>query len=31
MKVEQQKSLRDIDRRIAFVDKCVADEMKTRP
>jgi hypothetical protein len=28
MKVEQQKRLRDIDRRIAFVDKCVADAMK---
>ena len=27
MKVEHQKRLRDIDRRIAFVDKCVADAM----
>jgi hypothetical protein len=27
MKVEEQK-LRDIDRRIAFVDKCIADAMK---
>jgi hypothetical protein len=27
MQVEQQK-LRDIDRRIAFVDKCIADAMK---
>jgi len=28
MKVEHQKGTRDIDRRIAFVDKCVADAMK---
>jgi hypothetical protein len=28
MKVEHQKGIRDIDRRIAFVDKCVADAMK---
>lgn len=28
MKVEHQKGVRDIDRRIAFVDKCVADAMK---
>jgi len=28
MKVEHQKGIRDIDRRIAFVDKCVADTMK---
>jgi len=27
MKVEQQK-VRDLDRRIAFVDKCVADALK---
>lgn len=31
MKVEQQKALRDIDRRIAFVDKCVADQIKAKP
>jgi hypothetical protein len=30
MKVEHQKVLRDIDRRIAFVDKCVADAMKAQ-
>jgi len=28
MKVENEKGLRDINRRIAFVDKCVADTMK---
>ena len=28
MQVEEQKSLRNIDRRIAFVDKCIADAMK---
>lgn len=28
MKVEQQRLVRDIDRRIAFVDKCVAQAMK---
>jgi hypothetical protein len=28
MKVEHQKGIRDIDRRIVFVDKCVADAMK---
>ena len=30
-KVEQQKALRDIDRRIAFVDKCVAEITKAAP
>jgi hypothetical protein len=30
MKVEHQKGLRDIDRRIAFVDKCVADAVKAQ-
>jgi hypothetical protein len=28
MKVERAKIARDIDRRITFVDKCVADAMK---
>jgi hypothetical protein len=28
MKVEEQKALRNIDRRIAFVDKCIADALK---
>jgi hypothetical protein len=28
MKVESQRGIRDIDRRIAFVDKCVTDVMK---
>ena len=28
MKVEGQKAIRDIDRRITFVDKCVAEKMK---
>jgi len=28
MKVEHQKGIRDIDRRIAFVDKCVTEAMK---
>ena len=27
-KVERQGRIRDIDRRIAFVDKCLADELK---
>ena len=31
MKVEAQKGLRDIDRRSAFVDKCVADQLKSKP
>ena len=31
MKVESQKALRSIDQRIAFIDKCVADQMKARP
>ena len=30
-KVESQKGLRNIDQRSAFVDKCVADEMKGKP
>jgi len=30
MKVEHQKRMRDIDRRIAFVDKCVAEAMKAQ-
>ena len=28
-KVERQGRVRDIDRRIAFVDKCLADELKS--
>ncbi len=31
MKVEHEKGVRDIDRRIAFVDKCVAEAMKRKP
>jgi hypothetical protein len=31
MKVEHEKGVRDIDRRIAFVDKCVANAMKGKP
>src|SRR3954467_3051148 len=31
MKVESQKGLRDIDHRIAFVDKCVAEQVKSKP
>ena len=31
MKVESQKALRGIDQRIAFVDKCVARELKDGP
>jgi len=30
MKVEHQKGLRNIDRRIAFVDKCVDDAVKAQ-
>ena len=30
-RVERQGRIRDIDRRVAFVDKCVADEMKAKP
>ena len=30
MKVETQKQLKGIDQRIAYVDKCVADEAKAR-
>jgi hypothetical protein len=29
-RVERQGRIRDIDRRVEFVDKCVADEMKTK-
>jgi hypothetical protein len=29
-KVEKERRLRDIDRRIAFVDKCVSDAMKAQ-
>lgn len=31
MKVETQKGLRSVDQRGAFVDKCVADQMKNGP
>jgi hypothetical protein len=31
MKVEHEKAMRDIDRRSAFVDKCVTDTMKGKP
>jgi hypothetical protein len=31
MAVEHQKSMRSLDQRIAFVDKCVADQMKSQP
>ena len=31
MAVEHQKNLRSLDQRIAFVDKCVADQMKSQP
>jgi hypothetical protein len=31
MKVESQKGMRGIDQRIAFVDKCVANQMKDGP
>jgi len=31
MAVEHQKGLRDLDHRIAFVDKCVADKTKGKP
>ncbi len=31
MAVEHQKNLRGLDQRIAFVDKCVADQMKSQP
>jgi len=31
MKVERDKGLRGIDQRSAFVDKCVADQMKNGP
>ena len=30
-KVEGQKALRGIDQRVAFVDKCVAEQMKPKP
>ena len=29
MKVEHERGLRDIDKRVAYVDRCVADELKT--
>jgi hypothetical protein len=29
MKVERERGLRDIDKRVAFVDRCVTDELKT--
>jgi hypothetical protein len=31
MAVEHQKNLRGLDQRIAFVDKCVADQAKSKP
>jgi len=31
MKVESQKGLRAIDQRSAFVDKCVAEQLKSKP
>jgi hypothetical protein len=31
MAVEHQKSVRSLDQRIAYVDKCVADQMKAKP
>jgi hypothetical protein len=31
MKVEHERGLRDIDRRIAYVDKCVAERLKANP
>jgi hypothetical protein len=31
MKVEHEKGVRDLDRRIAFVDKCVAERIKDKP
>lgn len=31
MKVEGQKSLHGIDQRIAFVDKCVSQQLKSKP
>jgi hypothetical protein len=31
MKVETQKGLRAIDQRSAFVDKCVAEQLKSKP
>ena len=31
MAVEHQKSLRGLDQRIAYVDKCVADKSKPKP
>jgi hypothetical protein len=31
MKVETQRGLRSIDQRTAFVDKCVAEELKAKP
>ena len=31
MAVEHRKNLRGLDQRIAYVDKCVADQMKSQP
>jgi hypothetical protein len=31
MKVESEKNLRGIDQRIAYVDKCVSEQVKNRP
>ena len=31
MKVETQRGLRSIDQRTAFVDKCVAEQLKAKP
>jgi hypothetical protein len=31
MAVEHQKSVKSLDQRIAYVDKCVADQMKSKP
>ena len=31
MAVEHQKGVRSLDQRIAYVDKCVADQMKSKP
>jgi hypothetical protein len=31
MAVEHQKGVRSLDQRIAYVDKCVADQMKSQP
>jgi hypothetical protein len=31
MKVETQKALRGIDQRVAYVDRCVAEQIKDKP